>query len=511
MKKMSFIIVCIAMGVFMAFGQNAASDTTDFEMSAEQGESLALPQDDVAAGNDSTGEPLSGVSDSESAAAEDAGASEAANESSDTKTIISTGEEDSSPAQEHTDILSPVEMNEPTQRTKRRSFSMHTGLVVSATAANNVVSIGDFFKKPGEVPEFVIDLNQLSKSMIKSGMHAGTLLDVDAFFRFTVLEEHTVKFSVTANGDAWANVPKSLLDIAANGNPANISGKTIEGVLNAKANVFADMGVMYELRKPRYGFSARLAYFAPIAYMENPEGKYSLSPHITGGIVDGIILKAEGTANIYGALPDYFENKKLSIPEILKNGGLDLTLTGMYRPTNWVAVTGGVSYLPLMPVVTTKGMRASFEYEASVKNLLGSSSGGDGSSPFKQTITREPTSGTLPQKKIMRPLKINIGADFKPFQNDYLILSPFFAFPVLNAKPYYVDGGLKIESRFAKVLGVYLDTRCIERIWRHELCFFIDSRWFTFNLAASVASQDFKRTFTTLSGAGLKLGIGIGF
>ena len=92
-----------------------------------------------------------------------------------------------------------------------------------------------------------------------------------------------------------------------------------------------------------------------------------------------------------------------------------------------------------------------------------------------------------------------------------MILSPFLAFPVLNANPYYVDGGLKIESRFAKVLGVYLDTRCIERIWRHELCLFIDSRWFSLNLAASVASQDFKRTFTTLSGLGVKLGIGLGF
>lgn len=432
MKKMSFIIVCIAMGIFMAFGQTIEADDSVDSMSTT------------------------------------------------------------------------TEENEPTQRTKRRPFSMHTGFVVSTTAANNVVSIGDFFKKPGSVPEFVIDFNQISGDMIKSGMHVGALLDVDAFFRFTVLEEHTVKFSITANGDVWGNIPKSLFELVAKGNEAHISGETIGGTLNAKVNVFADMGVMYQLTKPRYGFSARLAYFAPIAYMENPEVKYRLSPHTTGGSVDGITLKAEGTANIYGALPDYLKNNTFSIQDILKNGGLDLSLTGMYRPTNWVAITGGVNYLPLMPVVTTKGMRTSFKYEASVYNLLGGGS-------TSNSIMPPDFSGTLPQKKIMRPLKINIGADFKPFQNDYLILSPFFVFPVINAKPYYVDGGLRIESRFAKVLGVYLDTRYIERIWRHELCLFIDSRWFTFNLAASVASQDFKRTFTTLSGAGLKLGIGIGF
>ena len=154
-------------------------------------------------------------------------------------------------------------------------------------------------------------------------------------------------------------------------------------------------------------------------------------------------------------------------------------------------------------------MQATFNYDGSVTNLLDGITSG-GTSFFNQTTTTS-FSGTLAKKKIMRPCKVSIGADFKPFQNDYLILSPFLAFPILNAKPYYVDGGLKIESRFAKVLGVYLDSRYVERMWKHEFCLFIDSRWFTFSLAASVASQDFKRAFTTLSGLGIKLGVGIGF
>jgi len=94
-------------------------------------------------------------------------------------------------------------------------------------------------------------------------------LDVDTFFRFTVLEKHTVKFSITANGDVWGNLPKSLLDLAANGNPAIATGQTIHGTLNAKINVFADAGLMYQFNNPTYGFSARVAYFAPVAYMEN--------------------------------------------------------------------------------------------------------------------------------------------------------------------------------------------------------------------------------------------------
>ena len=537
MKKKWFIVLYIVLGLVTAFGQDAVGTSTDSEVVTEQGapagsvktdeiaaespqeNAAALPESEVsaavsAADDGSTALPAAAENVSaEPAAHTDTGVAEspaspapnanAKNESSGTGTGIAP--EQNNKAQEQKDVSQSVEMNEPAQRTKKaRPFSLHTGFVVSATAANNMVSVLDFFR-----PELVIDLNQLSKDTMKSGIHVGAILDVDTFFRFTVLEKHTVKFSITANGDVWGNLPKSLLDLAANGNPAIATGQTINGTLNAKINVFADAGLMYQFNNPTYGFSARVAYFAPVAYMENPSGTYSLSPHMTGGVVDGITLKAQGTANIYGYLPDYLANRNFSILEVLKNGGVDLSLTGVFRPTGWVAITGGIDYLPIMPIVTTKGMQATFNYDGSVTNLLDGITSG-GTSFFNQTTTTS-FSSTLAEKKIMRPCKVSIGADFKPFQNDYLILSPFLAFPILNAKPYYVDGGLKIESRFAKVLGVYLDSRYVERMWKHEFCLFIDSRWFTFSLAASVASQDFKRAFTTLSGLGIKLGIGLGF
>jgi len=537
MKKKWFIVLYIVLGLVTAFGQDAVGTSTDSKIVTEQGapagsvktdeiaagspqeNAAALPESEAsaavsAADNGSTALPAAAAAENVSAAPAshtDTGVAEspvspapnanAKNESSGT----GIAPEQNNKAQEQKDVSQSVEMNEPTQQTKKvRPFSLHTGFVVSATAANNMVSVLDFFR-----PELVIDLNQLSKDTMKSGIHVGALLDVDTFFRFTVLEKHTVKFSITANGDVWGNLPKSLLDLAANGNPAIATGQTINGTLNAKINVFADAGLMYQFNNPTYGFSARVAYFAPVAYMENPSGTYSLSPHKTGGVVDGITLKAQGTANIYGYLPDYLANRNFSILEVLKNGGVDLSLTGVFRPTGWVAITGGIDYLPIMPIVTTKGMQATFNYDGSVTNLLDGITSG-GTSFFNQTTTTS-FSGTLAKKKIMRPCKVSIGADFKPFQNDYLILALFLAFPILNAKPYYVDGGLKIESRFAKVLGVYLDSRYVERMWKHEFCLFIDSRWFTFNLAASVASQDFKRAFTTLSGLGIKLGIGLGF
>ena len=537
MKKICFSIVCIVMmGAFTAFGQTAVNGSTDSEIAAEQETATApvkndvspvqpsqedtagLSENDASADNNSSAETASDTTPEETLAEAAANAdtdapksvnSPAANitegdDSSDMKTVISTGESGSK-TQERKDILQPVEMNEPTKRTKRRSLSMHSGLTMGALGANNVVSFSDFFK-----PELVIDFNKLSQKTIKSGLHASALFNFDWFFQFTVLGEHTVKLSTTVNADGWMNVSKSLLDLVAKGNAANAQGETIKGVLNAKLNVFADTGVMYQLKKPNYGFSARLAYFVPLAYMENPQATFTLSPKTNDDAIEGLNVKAEGTMNIYGYMPALAAERGLSGTELLKNGGLDLSLAGSYSPTKWVAVTGGINYLPIMVVQMNTGIRSHFEYEGTLDNLLETKKDKN-KEIFTPNMDVDPLSADLPQKKIMRPLKINIGADFRPLQNDYLILSPFLAFPVINAKPYYADGGLKIESRFAKVLGVYFDTGCIERMWRHELCFFIDSRWFTLNLAASVASHDFRRTFTTLSGLGVKLGVGIGF
>lgn len=400
-----------------------------------------------------------------------------------------------------------IEMNEPTRRTKRRSFSLHTGFNLSAAAANNIVSLTDFFQE-----KLVIDLNKLAKKTIWSGIHVGNTADLELFWRFTVVEEHTVKFSTTVSEDVWFNIPKSILDLAANGNAANAGGKAITGNFNAKANVFVDTGVMYQMTKPKYSFAARLAYFVPVAYMENPEISYRIAPTVDkDGNAIGLEFKAKGTARVYGYIPGgLYGGDFPSVTDILKAGGLDISISGSYRPTNWVNITGGIDYLPLKAVPMTKGIQADFEAQGSVNNILehlGKATNDIFSFNNPQSSV---TAVDLPKKNIMRPGKIRIGADFRPFENNYMIVSPFIAFPFINAKPYYIDGGIKLESCFARALGASLSTACIERIWRHELMLFLDSRFFSLTFGASITSQSFTRTFHTLSGLGFKFGMGIG-
>lgn len=385
-----------------------------------------------------------------------------------------------------------IEVNQPTARRKARTLSMHSGLILSGLAANNAIPISDLFKKTLE-----FDFNILSKKTMKSGLHAGTLFNADWYFQFTMYETHTVKLSTTVDSNVWFNFPKSLIDFIAKGNGTGVS---IEGTINAAAYVFADTGIMYRLKRPSYSFSARAAYFVPLAYMPNPELSYELRTNTLGGFV-----KLTGDARVYGYLPlATVKNEPVNVSQLLKDGGLDLSLAGSYQPADWVNITGAVDYLPLLVVTMDKGIRHHIAFSGKAEDIANAGRLPD--SAMKQTI------GTLPAIKIMRPCKIRLGADFKPFKNNYLIISPFAAVPVVNVKPFYMDGGLKLESRFARdVLGVSLATNYINRIWQHELSFFVDSRFATFILAASVASHDFVKTFNSLSGVGVKLGFGIGF
>ena len=533
MKKLYFLLlIVIFLSIPVVFGQEAgtALDSSGIESPAanmdqiDAAQSAAVPlsdaQSDVQAPNATPVSPES-AADTASVTTAEIGAAHGRDAvKAEDKDVLRSQVETGAQAEsvkpsasgsitkvEAETIETDVEMNEPTQRTKRRAFSMHTGLSIETCAATNAVSLTDFLKK-----EMVIDLPALAKRTIRTGIHAGNTAEVGLFWQFTVLEEHTVRFSTMVNQDFWLNIPKSLLELAANGNAANAQGKPIEGDFNAKLNAFVDTGILYQMKKPKYSISARLAYFLPVAYMENPKIHYSIKPAVNDktGQTDGLVFEAKGTAQVYSSIASGAYNDNFpSLPDILKAGGLDLSLSGSYRLANWVNLTGGIDYLPLMVVTTNEGIQAKFEMSGKMNTILDNINGEllSWSKPFDYSLS----SKDLPKKKIMRPGKIRIGADFHPFGNNYLILSPFIAFPFINAKPYYADGGLKLESRFAKVLGASLSTACIERIWRHELALFLDSRFFSLTFAASAASQSFTRTFYTLSGLGFRFAVGIGF
>ncbi|MGP1577325.1 MAG: hypothetical protein ACTTH7_07575 [Treponema sp.] len=386
---------------------------------------------------------------------------------------------------------------------KVRAFSMHSGLMLDTAVANNLVSVLDFLQ-----PQFTIDLNAAAKKMIPSGAHIGGYLNLNLYSQFTVLETHTIRFFTTADADVWGNIPKNIFEVLAQGT----AGKNnISGTLWGKTRAFAATGLQYTLKKPIYSVSAKAAYFVPVAYMNSPVVNYQFVQKADGGYK----AVADVDAVLYTPFTMLIGSKQpFSVAELFQKGGIDLTLEGSYTPASWVDILFHVTNLPIMPATMDKGIRKKMHFEAETKAILQNigKTGEDMGSFFKTNTTEEKDSFTVPEKKVMRQCKLGVGADFKPFSNNYLIINPRIAFPITEIKPFYADAGLKLQSKFARdVLSVYYDLDYTNRMWRHEVCFTIDSRWFSLNLAAALASHSFARTFTTISGLGVKFGIGLGF
>lgn len=404
--------------------------------------------------------------------------------------------------QQDTSVEEKNESTAAPAKRKVRAFSMHSGLMLDTAVANNVVSVFDVLQ-----PKFTIDVNSIAKKMMPTGAHVGGYFNLDLYSQFTVLETHTIRFFTTADTDTWANIPKNIFEVLAQGN----AGKNnISGTAWTKTRSFAATGLQYTLKKPVYSVTAKAAYFVPLAYMDSPAVKYQFVKNADGSYK----AVADVDAIMYTPFIAFLgSNQQFSVAELFQKGGIDLTLAGSYSPTSWVDVLFNVKNLPIMPATMDKGIRKRMHFEAQTKSILQNlDSGADPSNFFKTNTTQEKDSFTVPEKKVMRQCKIGVGADFKPLSNNYLIINPRIAFPITETKPFYADAGLKLQSKFARdVLSVYYDLDYTDRIWRHELCFSVDSRWFSFNLAAAVASHSFTRTFTSLSGVGVKFGIGLGF
>ncbi|CEM62149.1 hypothetical protein DWQ65_02510 [Treponema phagedenis] len=392
----------------------------------------------------------------------------------------------------------------PQPKEKRpRAFSLRKGLSVSATAANSAIHIPDFFKET-----LVVDLTKIAKQSTHRGFEVGAFADVTDYTTMTFFDAHSVTFSISANMYAWQNIPKNVLDFLGKGNKgiSEISGHT-----NGRAEAYAEASLLYKMKKQNYGIYIKGNYFCPIFFQNGSIANYVLKTDQETG---KITISTDVDALIYTPLP-IFNNEENITPrqlakKILKNGGFDVTVGGEYIPTDWATVNFAVTHLPIVPTFLDKGMNFKFHFDAEVDNFLNNLEK-ETKEYIKYHSEQADPVYSLPKKRVMRTCKLWAGADFRPLKNNYLILSTSIGLPIVNAKPYYADFKLKLESKFAKVLGAYLSLSYLDRIWQNEICFYLDSRWAVFSLAVSLASNSFARNFYSVSGAGVKLGLALGF
>ena len=375
---------------------------------------------------------------------------------------------------------------EPFLKNGRQAFAF--GIDIKAGASNSYFKITDLFKNTLE-----IDLSDMSKALPKTGFSESGNAAVNIYLDIYIKSKAEFGFFIKASGYSFSNIPKNLIDFAGKG---NLSSTSFNGKKTGISQSFADMGIFYGMRFNSFKFRVSTSYFIPVLYMESDMGDYEfINDPVTGSIVARGKLKL----NIYSHLP-IFENpnSKLDIGDILSRGGVDFNFHGTYTFNELANLNFNIINIPIFPARLNKGISKIYEGDFRMESLIQYMNNfltPDQASQIKPPSGSftETSAYDLPTKKIFRPLKLAVSSDIRPFLNNYLIITPSIGCHCY--KPFYVDAGLKLESRFLKVLGAYIGMSREDRVWKNTAGLFLETRVFRLETAVSAASPSFTGSF----------------
>ncbi|MDR0645315.1 MAG: hypothetical protein LBG05_10520 [Treponema sp.] len=376
------------------------------------------------------------------------------------------------------------------------------GLTGSVGLSNNFVGLSDILRKNIE-----LNMNELSDRIKEDGWNIGGNVYSDVFFNFNISPRWGFGIFVSVSGDINATLSKSLMTLIAEGNTKSPSQS---GSISVSGGVFADTGLDMHgrfLKDDKLKVTLAPSLFIPVVYIPKSTISYQLNAE------DVLSITAGGKINIFTPVftksiieDSSFGSDIFNINNIIGQKGFDFTLTAEYNLFPWLNVGGGFTHIPLSPAV--------LENRASV--LVPNQTLVDGSGLIEgktDDLIKTPDYEIIYDKssiEIIRPMRFDVYADYKPFKSNLLIIRPNVGFTVFTPED---------EARFNAVVGVQLNTPILlihastgynELLWQHKLWLGLNLRIIEADLGLHLSSQDFKQSFD-MRGAGVTLGVRLGF
>ena len=400
-------------------------------------------------------------------------ADESQNTGMDTKPVQDAAEKNAEPA-------APAKpKKESFFKNGRTAFAL--GIEASGALANSYSPLPNLFRFVTSGFDYAnINWKQLSDSAPKNGISFAAAANAKGYLDIYIRQKYEFGFYTGMSAYGFASVPKTFFGIVADISKGKIPGGTAKEKLSANLLACTDIGAFYGMSIKSFKFRVNASYYMPLFYLDPNLGSYTLDS-----------TSAVAKLHIRAYTPINLDNASGIAGNVLKGGGVDIDFIGSYTFNPYVNLQFSVLHIPIVPAVMNKGISivAGIDTENHVLDFAG------------------PDYSDLPPKKVFRPLKINTGVDVYPFANNYLIISPSIGFHCLS--PFYVDAGVKLESRFLKVLGVYYAMAREDLIWKNRVGFFIDTRIIRLETFASSAGTTFVSAFKLRGAeAGIKLVFG---
>lgn len=369
----------------------------------------------------------------------------------------------------------------------RQFFSL--GIETSASASNSYLKLKDLF-----VNVLEIDFDKMSQTLPKAGLSAAAMGKAKIYLDIYIKSKAEFGFFTSADAHGFVNIPKNITDLAAKGNP---SGEGFSGKITSSTFAFVETGLFYGMKLGAFKFRVSSAYFIPLVYIESEMGDYEFINDSTTG---RILAKGRLNLSMYSNIPIFGNNKdKFNIKNILSKGGFDFSFDGTYTFNELANLNFKILNIPIFPPDLNKGISKTYSGKFELASIVqymdefifpGKA---EDIKPPTTEFTQTELTYNLPPKKIFRPLKLAVSSDIRPLFNDYLIITPSIGCHCY--KPFYVDAGLKLESRFLKVLGAYIGMNREDRVWKNKIGFFLETRVFRLETNVASASPSFTGSF----------------
>ena len=351
--------------------------------------------------------------------------------------------------------------------------------------ANDLLAFRDFLKR-----DIVIDLNKLEESIQDDGANLKITVFGNSFLNIMNLGIFGGRWDFGvfsgADGNISGNLPKSIFTLIGKG---NINQHTLPGSVRISGGIFAETGFKAAAKYSRFRVALTPALYAPLLYVPKSGINYILETD------DGVSLRSDGAISVYSPFIDNGEIKF----------GFDLSTYGEFSLFSFLDIGGRISHVPMVPAVLNKRMRLTMtdiDFAVSGQDLI------DGKEiDFPGIDFAEEYDSA--EMKVVRPLRFDLYARFRPFGPRLLSLTPNLGFTAdISEGEEYFNAGLEFRLNLVDLFIPYLSVGREEGLWRNQIGFALNFRVFELDLEASLQSQTFKGCFSM---KGFALGLGLRF
>lgn len=369
------------------------------------------------------------------------------------------------------------------------------GFGVDASATNNILPIPDTLKK-----NLVIDLRKISEKLTNSGFVTTENTDVTALFMNVNLRNGLqIGFKAGVENGVNLKIGKSLMKAI---------GEGFDGGFDADAGGYADVFAYASLTgsfklKNQMRFTIVPSLVAPIFHADLSDMAASVYTDMSGKI----ITKINGKANIYSSVIDaskiFDGNFLFDANAVGKSFGFDLGL-GFEMPfPNYEKVQlGAYARIPIVPGTLKYGVSGdiNWEYDSTLTEIFKGNMGDFQDFKFN---TSDSTSGL----KISRPLRLGVEGMYRPFGSwfeAYSLIGMGMRYPYTKSIKVYPEYSFSAAVNHKQIVGAKFSTSYFNQIFIQELAFMVNAKVFELNLAISMQSENFVKSFQA-AGLGVKL------